>query len=348
MFFTFSQSKSKQKLGHIFSSLGIGLMMGLLSSPALAGGEWRGGHDLYGDYEGISYSDDPIVGDDESYEIWAALGLMQGESHLQLFDVTTGALAGEANWDFDSIIMLGIGLDMGLTDWLSIGVSGWFAVDGDSDLSTFSYADPASSAWTDSENFSGTEIDDASRININAALHLYRDQGLILSALIGYRYEDIEASNRGGSFVFSSAPPAGFRDITGTYANGRIGYTLDQSFSLPYFGLEAGYDRGSFAFKGRVIGSIWGEYDVRVTEGTNISSVNVNTNDVNVIGVSLEGKYRFTDRLSLLAGFDYIHYDEERNGTLTTTGILPGGIQTDSASFEHENYTFSIGLSYLF
>ncbi len=145
----------------------------------------------------------------------------------------------ELIWDIDSLLMAGGTLSAQFGDAVRLNVGVWVAVNegsGGMEDYDWSWEYPYSGEWT---HFSESEVDieSAYSFDINASMELTELGPFVLSGVLGYKQDFWEWSDIGGTYIYSSNPPWGYRDIVGSF-EGKNGIDYEQTFNIPYFGVQ--------------------------------------------------------------------------------------------------------------
>ncbi len=193
--------------------------------------------------------------EDAMITVRGQLGVLSGEAH----EIVYGGkdLPGledykisELIWDLERVVMAGAVVSVGGCGPLVLNVGLWMGVNEgvDGEMYDFDWLDPSRSDWTDR---SRSEVDVISAImfDANLSLELSRGDGYSLSGVAGVMYDFWEWDDRGQEFTYTVDS---FRDTTGTFGGQNV-IDYEQTFLIPYIGVEAALDLGGLSLQGWVL-----------------------------------------------------------------------------------------------
>jgi outer membrane protease len=144
--------------------------------------------------------------------------------------------------------------------------------------------------------------------------------------------------------VYTSDPtdPTVFRDDIGSFPDGLLGITYEQNWAVPYLGLAASINAGSFRLAGSVIGSplAYGSSDDdHWLRGVHFED---DFDRTNFVAASAEAAYLFGSNYQIFLNANGERYF--RTGADTTmTGAEGNGEFEDGGGADHQNVQISLG-----
>jgi len=183
--------------------------------------------------------------------------------------------------------------------------------------------------WT---HYSRSDVDvtDATFIDVNLAWQFVRAGDFSLDALVGIKNSTFAWENYGGEYIYSVN---GFRDEVGTFEEGEVGITYEQSFTIPYLGVMAAYHSESVDIGAYLIGSAFGtanDKDHHVMTGVHYEE---EFDAVPYVAAGITAVWRFAERFYVSAGVEYEQIPE-------TSGVMyidGGDGEEDGAGISHES-----------
>ena len=176
-------------------------------------------------------------------------GYLTGEAHEYVYWKDRGGhTASELVWDIDSVYIFGLGGSMRPLNWLNINMDLWLNVgDGDGHMEDYDWM-VVGMDWTDRSVHDNTDVTNAFIFDINVEMTMFSTGTVSFVGIAGYRHDTFEWEARGGSYIYSEN---GYRDSTGSFPQGVLGITYEQSFDVPYVGLgfQGDFDRLHVAAK---------------------------------------------------------------------------------------------------
>ncbi len=186
-------------------------------------------------------------------EIHLATGFLNGDAHEFVYWPEQGNhKASELIWKLDNVFMIGAGGSFRPTSWLTFNMEGWaIAGEGEGEMDDYDWLEPGLD-WTDWSHHDDVKVTKGSIVDFNAQVAVWTNQILTLNTFLGFITENYEWEARGGTYTYSEN---GFRDSTGTFTDGQLGITYEQTLNVPYVGLGISADLNPVTLQSRIIGS---------------------------------------------------------------------------------------------
>lgn len=243
------------------------------------------------------------------FSIGIGAGYLTGEStELVYWPTVNNHKASELTWKIDSLYMIGVNGKLTVNDWFKANFSGWFkATDGDGTMDDYDWQNPGQE-WTDWSHHEDTDVTDGSIIDLNGEIIFFRASKVSFSGILGYKYDNFGWESRGGDYTYSVS---GFRDTQGSFTDGALAISYEQTFSSFYGGVGVEVEIESFTLKGRVIYSpfVYGEAtDYHHMRNLVTYDTFDSFEDGDLIGIDISGIYEFTKKFALEIGFSYQSY----------------------------------------
>ncbi len=164
-------------------------------------------------------------------------------------DVPPDYKVSELIWDIKSLVMAGGTVSAQLSEELRVNAGAWMGLnEGSGGMEDYDWLDPTRSDWT---HFSESDVDieAAYSIDINATLELIELGPFMVSGVLGYKHDFWEWSDFGGTYIYSTF---GFRDDRGSF-EGENGIDYEQTFDIPYFGVQIATEGASVRASGYLL-----------------------------------------------------------------------------------------------
>jgi len=199
----------------------------------------------------------PPAGTNGTFTVRGSIGLIEGQAGEYVYD---GAhTLSELLWDISGVVMAGVNASWRIGTRWSLNVGAWTALNkGTGEMTDTDWRLPGVD-WTD---FSRSEVDieQGLAFDINAGFRLNPHGRLALTALLGYRQDVWEWTDRAQEFIYSDE---GFRDWRGHF-DGINAIDYRQSFRLPYAGLHLNSPIGSrIHWQAYAVASAFGSAEAR-------------------------------------------------------------------------------------
>ena len=281
----------------------------------------------------------------ETFAAEAFGGYLTGTAREHVYNVPGDKTKlSQLDWTIDHAFVVGGRATVRPLDWLSIRARGWMSVDGEGKLDDYDwfagYSGPDS--WTHWSTHPDTRLKRAWQGDLSVAASFWRQGGLGLSALAGYRVFTTKWEARGGSYIYSVA---GLRDTAGTFPD-TLGIAYQQWWQTPYLGLGLSYASDNVAITGEVIGSPW----VRARDKDHhVLRNNLFEEDFKsaaMLGASLGAEVQLFSGVWATGRMEYQRYFETRGGTKIFDAATPTYLRLPkpAAGAESETVLFSLGL----
>jgi len=274
-------------------------------------------------------------------------GYLTGEAHEYVYwQDQGGRTVSELIWDIDSVYMFNLGGSLRPLSWLNINLDLWFNMgDGGGHMEDYDWM-VVGMDWTDRSEHDDTDVTNAFVFDINVEMTMFSTGTVSFIGIAGYRHNTFEWEARGGSYLYSINA---FRDSAGTFPQGVLNITYEQSFDVPYIGIgfKGDFDRlhvaakvtGSFLVSGDAIDQHHAR-DLVTYDGFSSESM---------LAFNISLGYDVSESIVVTAAYTYEKYD-----TMTGDSVwhfndvgeivaLPGGTGADL-----KTSMFSLNLSYKF
>lgn len=281
-------------------------------------------------------------------------GYLQGVAKEIVYDVPAAGQKGpkisELDWQIDNAAIAGGRVAYAALPWLNIRANAWTKVDSDNAIDDYDWLAGynGKSSWSDWSHHDDTDLIHAYNTDISTSSRLFATGGTTITGLLGYRYENYKWKVRGGSYTYSTSGT--LRDAIGTFPNGELVGSYQQSWHIPYAGLGFAQKFGGWKVSGEAIGTpfaIVHDEDNHYLTTTNYKD---NFSRSNMVGVSGGMEYSLTKHISLTGNAEYQNMFEAKGkvkATDTDTGAVAYAPKpTSGASLE--TYTVRAGLKYTF
>lgn len=281
------------------------------------------------------------------FSLSAGAGYLTGESKEIVYEPAEGnRKLSELTWEIDNLFMIGIGAQLKVRDRLTVNFDGWFkAFDGEGTMDDYDWQ-VAGLDWTDWSHHEDTDVTDGSIFDINAEFAFFRSESVAFNAIAGYKRDNFGWSASGGDYVYTQN---GFRDTSGSFAEGLqvIGY--EQTFSSLYLGMGIAANFSRFELASRIIYSpiVQGE----ATDNHYLRNL-VTYDDIedgDMIAFDISGNFLINKNLSVLVAYSYQDYDTTQGDSeyhFQDEGLVV--FFPDGAGMSQTSSLFSVSLQYTF
>lgn len=281
------------------------------------------------------------------FSLSGGAGYLTGEANEIVYWPTAGNhKASELTWQIDNLFMFGVGAHLRVQSWLTVNFDGWFkATDGDGSMDDYDWEIPGAD-WTQWSTHEDTDVTDASIIDLNAEFAVFRTQNMALKVIGGYKRDNFGWEAYGGDFVYSVN---GFRDTTGSFADGLqvIGY--EQTYESPYIGAGIGVNFSKFELASRLIYSPFVQGEAIDNHYLRNLVTTDEIEDGDMIAFDISGNYLINNHLSVLMAFTYQDYDTTQGDSLWE--FRDQGVSyliVDGAGMDLQYSLFTVSLKYTF
>ena len=168
----------------------------------------------------------------------AGIGRMSGSANELSYDPVTHQTVSELHWQMNGAAVLKGNTDIGLTDWLSAGFSGWTAIASSNVMDDYDWSLAPYTQWSDHSHHPDTRLPSAWQGAMDLQARVYHDDGASLSVIGGYQWTHFKWAAYGGTYTYSVQ---GFRDASGSFPANQLDSTYAQSFSAPFLGISGRY-----------------------------------------------------------------------------------------------------------
>lgn len=275
-------------------------------------------------------------------------GYLTGESNeIVYWPQENNHKASELTWKIDSLFMVGVSASFEVNDWFIANFDGWFkATDGDGTMDDYDWM-VVGGDWTDWSHHEDTDVTDGSIIDLNANFAFYQSGSVRFTGIVGYKRDSFGWDSRGGDYTYSVN---GFRDSTGSFEDGALAISYEQTLESLYGGL--GFDAnfsGVFRLSGRVIYSPFVQGEATDNHYFRNLVTYDDFEEGDMIAFDLAGTYFFNDNLGLEVMFSHQSYDTMQGDSewqFRGEGVVFK--VNDGAGMDHSSTMISTALQYRF
>ncbi len=282
------------------------------------------------------------------FTVTIGAGYLTGESNeLVYWPHVNNHKASELTWKIDNLFMVGVGASLTVSDWFVANFDGWFkATDGSATMDDYDWMVPGG-GWTGWSHHDDTEVTDGSIVDVNANVAFYRAQKIAFRGIVGYKRDNFGWAAQGGDFVYSTNS---FRDSSGSFADGLVGISYEQTMTSLYGGL--GFDanfNGRFELSGRVIYSPFVQGEATDTHHNRNLVTYDDFEDGDLVAFDIAGTFFFAQDFALELMYSYQSYDTMQGdsewhfrdqGTVVYLNDSSGMDQTSSMLSASLQYSF--------
>jgi plasminogen activator len=281
------------------------------------------------------------------FTLSAGAGYLTGEStELVYWPWENNHKASELTWKIDSLFMLGLGGALHIGDRFVVNFAGWFkATDGEGSMDDYDWQTPGLD-WTDWSRHEETDVTTGSIIDVNARYSFFRSQNVFFSAIAGLKRDQFGWEARGGDYIYSIR---GFRDTSGSFADGLPVISYEQTMTSLYAGLGLGLEFSNFQVDARVIYSPFVEGEAVDNHYLRNLVVYDNFKDGEMLAFDIAGTYWFTNQFALEVAYRYQHYDTLKGDAewqFRNQGLVY--IIDDGAGMDQQSSMLSANICYTF
>lgn len=235
-----------------------------------------------------------------------SIGTISGTANEYVYFPQENHTTSQLIWDIDSLQMLNVGFQLDF-DIVKLNTDMSFALsDGDSYLVDYDWLVQGLDDWTDKSEHPDTIVTDAKIFDIYAEVDIYHiNKDTTLTLLLGYRHESYTWEARGGSFIYSFDS---FRDTSGTFKDGLLGITYEQTWSVPYVGMKIDSKINNITLHAQVRYSPFASGEMTdVHHLRNLTTVDT-FDETTMTGVNVGLKYSLTPHYTLGVDYSYLNY----------------------------------------
>lgn len=243
------------------------------------------------------------------FTLGVGAGYLTGEATELVYNPWEGGRkVSELTWEIDSLFMFGVTAELEVFGWLTAKLDTWFkATDGEASMDDYDWQ-VAGGDWTDWSHHGDTDVTDAYIFDLSGEAAFYNSDNVVFSFILGYRADNYGWDARGGDYIYSVS---GFRDRQGSFTDGLLGISYEQTHNAVYLGLGTEMNFTNFKVEARVVYAPY--VYAEATDHHHLRNlVTYETYDEfgegDMIEIDLSGAYYFTKNLSLEVGFSYQSY----------------------------------------
>ncbi|MBD8066643.1 omptin family outer membrane protease [Devosia sp. PTR5] len=237
----------------------MALALGLLAAAPAAAGDLRYGYAPYTGPQGFQprglfYTDQREEAlPRETITLRGSIGAMylRGDEYVFNGDRTLSQLI----WESKVPVLRG-GADLALGGGFSVSASGAVAGFGSSYMEDYDWfiATDNFDDWTHRSQHPDTRLDHYISLELTGGYEVARTDTAFVRAHAGARYTDLQWAAFGGSYIYSSN--TGFRDTSGSFADGDPGITYRQQLPELFVGVDGEERYGRFTLGGLLRGGL--------------------------------------------------------------------------------------------
>lgn len=274
-----------------------------------------------------------------------SVSYIQGQSREYVYDSQTGSKISQLDWDLDDIVMVGGTVSVGLANRLELKLDGRTAVsEGHGDMVDRDWYPEISPDWSDWSK-SSARLDHGHVLDISLGLPLEIFDGIVVTPLAGFKFDNWKWSDRGGEYIYSRD---GWRNETGKFPD-ETGIIYEQWFYAPYIGLKLAVTRKGFFANVYGKGALWAWSDAEDQHLSRALEFDDHVENQVYIGAGLELGYTVADRFHLIVAYDYQRFTTEKGDSEIFDGAT-GEKETDrnAAGIGHESSAVRFSLGFKF
>ena len=236
---------------------------------------------------------------------------LSGEAHEYLYWPNVGGhKASELIWKIDNIFMHGAGFSVKPVNWLAINTDGWFNIfKGIGTMDDYDWRVPGR-GWTDWSHHKKTDVTRGSIMDINIELIAFDAGSISFSGLFGFKRDNWEWKAYGGSYIYSDnrRPDIFFRDDIFSLSDKILSITYEQTFNVPYVGINMNQNFNNCALKARLITSpfVYGEAVDHHHLRNFVTYANFSGESIIILDIAMA--YKLTEPLVLQMALNHTKY----------------------------------------
>ncbi|MBU1693156.1 MAG: omptin family outer membrane protease [Verrucomicrobia bacterium] len=289
-------------------------------------------------------SQDPLLepaagGKVAAFSIRGSVGLLQGEAGEFVYEpALDNYKLSELQWDLSGLVMGGAVLSSAHGK-IGLNAGFWTALNkGDGEMKDYDWLVPGMD-WTHFSR-SETDIETGYSFDINANYLVWQRPQFGLRALVGYKRDFWEWTDRGQEFIYTTV---NFRDTIGSFGGQNV-IDYEQTFDIPYLGVNADGKLGklewnAYALYSPIVGAEDKDYHI-------LREIHFEESfkGGDFFGVGFAGTYRLNKQLFLTGALDYQDIPEFQGDMYI---VESGETNEDSAGISNSHMTFSLALGWL-
>lgn len=244
-----------------------------------------------------------------AFSVGMGAGYMTGEATEIVYWPDVGNhKASELTWEIDELFMFGINAEAEIQSWIKVKLETWFKVtDGEGTMDDYDWQ-VVGGAWTDWSHHKDTDVNEAYMLDLSSEFAFYQTENTVFSAIIGYKVDHFGWESHGGDYIYSVT---GFRDTRGSFDDGQLGISYEQTYSSPYFGIGTQLIFPNFKTEVRLIYApyVYGESTDNHYVRDLVTDVTYDDyGEGDMVALDISGTYSLTDNVSLGIGLKYQSY----------------------------------------
>lgn len=282
---------------------------------------------------------EPTKAQPNAFSLRGSVGFLQGEAGEFVYEPEMDNYKlSELQWDLSGLAMGGA-VFSGVAGKFGFNAGFWVAANkGDGEMKDYDWFVPGMD-WTDYSR-SDVEVESGYSLDINANYLLIGRPQVGLRAVVGYKRDFWEWTDSGQEFIYSVY---GFRDYIGSF-DGQNVIDYEQTFDIPYVGLNVGGRAGQFGWNAYALYSpivSAEDKDHHILRELHFEE-SFDGGDFYAVGAS--GTYRINKQLFLSGAVDYQDIPEFQ-GDMDI--VESGETYEDSAGISNNHVMFSLALGWL-
>lgn len=283
----------------------------------------------------------------EGSELSLGLGYLTGRSQEKVYDPQSGDKISQLFWEIEQAPTLHARILVEPSPWLELGLGGWTKLDsGDSHMTDYDWLSEQETAWSDRSRHPDTRLMRAYQVEAAARFWVLREEDWRLGLLLGYQHTHYKWEAKGGSYTYSSE--FGFRDLQGSFPDGELGITYEQTYKAPYLGVAGRYAWGDWQIDVSLKGSRWvdaEDYDIHHLRDTTFAGTGEGSR---LHAASLGVAYRLGEQVSLRAQVDYQEFSEGKGKVRIDEAGVRDVVEGDAGGMSNRTVQASLALGYRF
>jgi plasminogen activator len=283
-----------------------------------------------------------------SFSVKGGLGYLTGESTEVVYWPDRGNhKASELTWAIDDLFMVGVGANLKIRDFMAVNFTGWFAAtDGEGSMDDYDYLNVGGD-WTDWSRHENTDVTEGSIIDLSVEFNVIRADSFQLKLIGGYKRDDFGWEAIGGEYTYSEN--GGFRNETGTFADGLAVIGYEQTFTTLYGGIGIGIQAPMFELSGRLIYSPIAQGEATDNHYLRNLVTYDEGEDGDMLAFDVAGTFVLSPNFAIEVAYSYQKYDMMQGDSewyYRDEGVVI--LLEDGAGMDQTSSLFSVALRYTF
>jgi plasminogen activator len=285
-----------------------------------------------------------------AFNMGIGAGYMSGEAtEIVYWPQNNNHKASELTWDIDELFLFGFNAELDIHRWIKVKLDTWFkAADGEGTMDDYDWQ-IVGADWTDWSHHEDTDVTEAYLFDVSGEFTFYRSESTAFHAIIGYKADNFGWESRGGYYTYTGNS---FRDTQGSFADGQLGISYEQTYSSPYIGIGTELTFTKFRTQARFIYApyVYGEAtDHHYLRNLETRETFDEYGEGDMVALDLSGSYSFSEDWSLHLGLKYQAYSS-MTGDAKWIDRTAGTVyySADGAGMDQTSTMFTTALKYAF